>query len=97
MPRTITNLGAPCLFYLVAEARSCFLVCPYLWQVCGLIVESVLHVFVCLLGHLLCDVGVMSDRLFLSPPRSSATEIRRKKERKKSKQQEDVFAFFFFF
>ena len=97
MPRTITNLGAPCLFYLVAEARSCFLVCPYLWQVCGLIVESVLHVFVCLLGHLLCDVGVMSDRLFLSPPRSSATEIRRKKEKKKSKQQEDVFAFFFFF
>ena len=32
--------------------------------------------FVCLLGHLRCDVGVMSDRLFLSPPRSSNTKAR---------------------
>lgn len=44
--------------------------------VCGQIIESALRVFVCLVGHLCCDVGVMSDWLFLSHPRSLDTEAR---------------------
>ena len=88
-------------FYLVAESGSCFLVFPYLQQVCGPIVESVLHVFVCLLGHLRCDVGVMSDRLFLSPPRCTTTKTRRKKEKKANNKKMcllfSFFSFFFFY
>lgn len=46
----------------------------------GLIIESVLPVFVAWLGHLRRHVGVLSDGLFLHPTRSSNIKARTKKK-----------------
>lgn len=51
-------------------------------KVRGLIIESVLHLFACVLGHPRCDVGVTSDSLFLSPPRSCSGEARPDRDNK---------------